>query len=117
MLTSNEIIDLYGQPNSSLLRAELIVLSACNTGQGQVTSDGVIGLSRSFFAVGVPSVIVSLWKVPDAPTAFLMTEFYRNFLERQQDKAQALRQAILKTMRKHPNPRDWAAFTLIGEAE
>jgi len=65
----------------------------------------------------VPSVIVSLWKVPDESTAFLMTEFYRNWRDRNLDKAQALRQAMLTTRDKHPHPLDWAAFTLIGEAE
>ena len=98
------------------LNAELVVLSACDTGRGRVTGDGVVGLSRAFIAGGVPSVIVSLWAVPDAPTANLMSEFYRN-LQQKSDKAQALRQAMLVTMKQHPNPRDWAAFTLIGEAD
>ncbi|MEW6495485.1 MAG: CHAT domain-containing protein, partial [Cyanobacteriota bacterium] len=98
------------------LNAELVVLSACNTGRGKITGDGVIGLSRSFISAGVPSVIVSLWAVPDAPTAFLMTEFYNN-LQNNPDKAIALRQAMLTTMQQHPNPRAWAAFTLIGEAQ
>lgn len=110
LLTANEILDLK-------LNAELVVLSACDTGRGRITGDGVIGLSRSLISAGVPSVMVSLWSVPDAPTAELMTEFYRNWLSRKQDKAQALRQAMLTTMKKHPNPKDWAAFTLIGEAK
>ncbi|MDZ8185772.1 MAG: CHAT domain-containing tetratricopeptide repeat protein [Nostoc sp. ChiSLP02] len=110
LLTANEILDLN-------LNAELIVLSACDTGRGKITGDGVIGLSRSLITAGTPSVIVSLWSVPDAPTAQLMSEFYRNWLSRKLDKAQALRQAMLTTMKNHPNPKDWAAFTLIGEAE
>lgn len=108
-LTASEIINLR-------LNAELIVLSACHTGQGDITGDGVIGLSRSLIAAGVPSAIVSLWAVPDAPTSLLMTEFYR-YLQQNSNKAQALRNAMLTTMKQHPNPRDWAAFTLIGEAE
>jgi CHAT domain-containing protein len=60
---------------------------------------------------------VSLWSIPDAPTASLMTEFYTNIQQRKLDKAQALRQAMLTTMKTHPNPINWAAFTLIGEAE
>jgi CHAT domain-containing protein len=91
-------------------------LSACDTGRGRITGDGVIGLSRSFISAGVPSVIVSLWSVPDAPTAFLMTEFYQNF-QKNPDKAQALRQAMLTTLKQHPNPKNWAAFTLIGESQ
>jgi CHAT domain-containing protein len=98
------------------LNAELVVLSACDTGRGRITGDGVIGLSRSLISAGVPSVIVSLWSVPDAPTASLMTEFYRQ-LQQNPDKATALRQAMLTTMKQHPNPKHWAAFTLIGEAE
>ena len=93
-----------------------MVLSACDTGRGRISGDGVIGLSRSLISAGVPSVLVSLWSVPDAPTEQLMTEFYQN-QQKNPDKAQALRQAMLKIMKKHPNPRDWAAFTLIGEAE
>ncbi|MDF5729082.1 MAG: CHAT domain-containing tetratricopeptide repeat protein, partial [Rhizonema sp. PD38] len=60
LLTASEILDLK-------LNAELVVLSACDTGEGRLTGDGVIGLSRSIIAAGVPSVIVSLWSIPDAP--------------------------------------------------
>lgn len=98
------------------LQAELVVLSACDTGRGRLTGDGVIGLSRAFIGAGVPSIVVSLWVVPDAPTAELMTEFYEQ-LAQGQDKAQSLRLAMLKTMAEYPDPRNWAAFTLIGEAE
>jgi CHAT domain-containing protein/tetratricopeptide (TPR) repeat protein len=108
-LTADEILDLK-------LNAELVVLSACDTGRGRLTGDGVIGLSRSFIAAGVPSLVVSLWAVPDAPTAFLMTAFYQN-LTQAPDKAQALRRAMLDTLKQYPDPKDWAAFTLIGEAE
>ena len=112
LLTADEILNLK-------LNAELVVLSACDTGRGRITGDGVIGLSRSLITAGVPSIIVSLWSVPDAPTASLMTEFYRNWQEKKLDKAQALRQAMLTIMkdRKYQNPKNWAAFTLIGEAE
>lgn len=109
LLTAEEILDLR-------FNAELVVLSACDTGRGRITGDGVIGLSRSLMSAGVPSVIVSLWQVPDAPTASLMTEFYQN-LQKTPDKAAALRSAMLSTMKQHPNPKDWGAFTLIGEAE
>ena len=109
LLTAEEIFDMK-------LQASLVVLSACNTGEGRITGDGVIGLSRALISAGVPSVIVSLWAVPDAPTAELMRSFYQN-LQQNPNKAQALRQAMLTTMKTHSNPRDWAAFTLIGEAE
>lgn len=108
-LTASEILNLK-------LSAELIVLSACDTGKGEITGDGVLGLSRALILAGVPSAIVSLWSIPDAPTAFLMTQFYRQ-MQHNPDKAQALRQAMLATLKLYPNPRNWAAFTLIGEAE
>ncbi len=110
LLTSAEILAELD------LNAELVVLSACDTGLGTITGDGVIGLSRALITAGTPSVIVSLWSVPDAPTAELMTEFYRQ-MQQGQDKAQALRQAMLQTMKTNPSPVDWAAFTLIGSAE
>jgi CHAT domain-containing protein/tetratricopeptide (TPR) repeat protein len=109
LLTSTEILQME-------LQADLVVLSACDTGRGRITGDGVIGLSRSFIAAGVPSVIVSLWAVPDAPTADLMRAFYDQ-LAQGETKVQALRQAMLITMQTRPDPKDWAAFTLIGNAE
>lgn len=107
-LTAKEISDMR-------LSAEMAVLSACDTGRGRVTGDGVVGLSRAFIAAGVPSVIVSLWAVPDAPTSSLMMEFYQN-LQRKPDKAWALRQATLTTLKQFPEPKDWGAFILIGES-
>lgn len=110
LLTSAEIL------NDLTLQADLVVLSACDTGRGEITGDGVLGLSRSLMAAGAPSVIVSLWSVPDAPTADLMIQFYTE-LQQGKDKAQALRQAMLTTMQAYPEPQNWAAFTLIGEAQ
>ncbi len=108
-LSAREILELK-------LNAELVVLSACHTGEGDLTGDGVIGLSRSLIAAGTPSTIVSLWAVPDDSTALLMKEFYRNF-QQNSDKAQALRQAMLATKEQYPSPYSWAAFTLIGKAD
>lgn len=107
-LTSDDILTLK-------LRAGLVVLSACDTAQGRVTDDGIIGLSRSFIAAGVPSIIVSLWSVPDIPTAFFMATFYQA-LQQRLDKAQALRHAMLATKQLYPDPLVWAAFVLLGEA-
>lgn len=111
LLTAAEISDGLN------LNAELVILSACDTGLGKITGDGVIGLSRTLIAAGAPSVIVSLWSVPDAPTAELMVNFYHYWQQEGLDKAQALRQAMLTTLKTHPEPENWAAFTLIGEAE
>ena len=105
-------VDIYNMK----LQADLVVLSACNTGLGEITSDGVIGLSRAFFNAGVPSLVVSLWNVKDNPTAPLMTEFYKN-LQTNPDKAQALRQAMLTRKKVDPDPVNWAGFMLLGQAE
>ncbi len=96
LLTYSEILDLK-------LNAELVVLSACNTGRGTLTGDGVLGLSRALISAGVSSIIVSLWLVPDVATAELMVEFYRQ-LQQNPNKGQALRQAMLMTMKMHPEP-------------
>ena len=111
-LTSGEIFDME-------LSADLVVLSACNTGRGgtdvDVTGEGVVGLSRSLSVAGVPSVLVSLWEVDDAATKVLMEEFYHNLRDQKLTKAQALRQAMLTTMKSYPDPNLWAAFMLVGE--
>jgi CHAT domain-containing protein/uncharacterized protein HemY len=110
LLTAAEILDLK-------LQADLAVLSACDTGRGKITGDGVVGLARSLMSAGVNSVVVSLWAVPDLPTAQLMTEFYRHRQTQKLDKAQALRQAMLTMIKQDPNPRNWAGFILIGQVE
>ena len=112
-LTAEEILDLD-------LQAELVVLSACNTGRGKITGDGVIGLSRSFLAAGAQSAIASLWYVPDLPTATLMIEFYQNLEENGDrlslsDRSMALRQAMLTVMETHPHPLNWAGFFLVEQ--
>jgi CHAT domain-containing protein/Tfp pilus assembly protein PilF len=109
LMTAADIFDLK-------LQADLAVLSACDTGRGKITGDGVLGLSRSLLSAGVNSVVVSLWEVPDQPTSSLMVEFYRN-LQSNPDKAKALRQAMLAQMKKTPTPNDWAAFILLGTAD
>jgi len=98
------------------LDSELVVLSGCSTGGGKITGDGVIGLSRCFMIAGVPSIIVSLWDMGVLPAKLLMTEFYEN-LARGDNRAAALRCAMLTTKARFRTPLDWAAFTIIGEVE
>lgn len=107
LLTAAEILELK-------LTAELVVLSACNTGRGKITGDGVVGLSRSFLLAGAQNTLVSLWYVPDLATSTLMTDFYRQ-LQNDPNKPQALRKAILNTMQTYPSPREWGAFMLVGQ--
>jgi len=99
------------------LQAELVVLSACETGLGRTLSgEGVIGLTRAFMSAGARSVAVSLWQVADASTAELMVGFYRH-LEREGDKAESLRRAKLEMIEagRYAHPYFWASFVLSGE--
>jgi CHAT domain-containing protein/tetratricopeptide (TPR) repeat protein len=81
-------------------KVELVVLSACDTGRGQVAGgEGVLGLQRAFQLAGARAVVASLWKVPDAATRVLMAEFYQNLWEKKLPKLEALRQAQLTLLR------------------
>jgi len=101
------------------LSAELVVLSACQTGVGkEVKGEGLVALTRGFMYAGTRRVIASLWKVDDAATAALMQNFYRFLLQEGRSPADALRQAQLKIMRQNrrwSSPYYWAAFLLQGE--
>jgi len=97
------------------LPADLVVLSACQTGLGLVSGDGVIGLSRALLIAGARTVLVSLWNVDDAATGELMRHFYEHYLATD-NKAAALRHAMT-TFLANPataDPHLWAAFYLIG---
>ena len=98
------------------LRAESVVLSACNTGSGSISkAEGVMSLGRAFLAAGSSSVIVSLWQVHDESTALLMKEFYRNVLEgKRKDVALASARATLFAQG-YRQPFFWAPFIVIGE--
>lgn len=101
--------DLY----SMRLNADLVTLSACETGLGKVSNgDDVVGLTRGFLYAGSNSIGASLWEVDDLATSLLMTEFYANL--KRGDKREALRQAQLATKAKYPHPYYWAAFQLTG---
>jgi CHAT domain-containing protein len=95
------------------LRAGVVVLSACNTGRGDITGEGVSGLASAFLSAGAGSVVVALWDVPDQSTELLMTEFYHS-LHAGSGTAPALREAMLKTRARTPSPRAWAGFELLG---
>lgn len=105
------------------LHAELAVLSACETARGRVGSgEGMIGFSWAMFIAGVPSIVVSQWKVESAGTRDLMVNFHRGLLaepttKRTTTKTAALRQAALKLL-KNPetsHPFYWAGFVLVGD--
>jgi CHAT domain-containing protein/tetratricopeptide (TPR) repeat protein len=100
------------------LPADLVVLSACNTGLGKdVKGEGLVGLVRGFMHAGSTRVVASLWKVDDDATAELMTRFYREMLEEKKSPAAALREAQVTMWRQRHwhAPYYWAAFVLQGE--
>jgi tetratricopeptide (TPR) repeat protein/CHAT domain-containing protein len=124
----------------NLDRAELVVLSACDTGRGRVAGgEGVLGLQRAFQVAGARTVVASLWQVPDTATQALMTQFYRNLWEKRMGKLEALRESqlwLLKEGWRHSelnlrsglvrpdvklkegdavSPFFWAAFVLSGD--
>ena len=102
------------------LKADLAVLSACETARGRMAAgEGMIGLSWAMFIAGVPSIVVSQWKVESAGTRELMLNFHRGLISPtpKMTKSEALRQAALKLM-KNPetnHPFYWAGFILVGE--
>lgn len=122
------MVNEQGQPEDGFLQlhdiyslkldAELVVLSACNTGLGKdVRGEGLVGLTRGFMYAGSSSVVASLWKVDDSASAELMTHFYKAMFEDDLPPAAALRFAK-ETMWKQKHwhsPYYWSAFVLQGE--
>ncbi len=104
-----------GELYSMRLNADLVTLSACETGLGKIANgDDVVGLTRGFLYAGSRSIVASLWKVDDEATAYLMTRFYSAL--KGTSKREALRLAQIETRKKYPHPYYWAAFQLTGEA-
>lgn len=91
---------------------DLVVLSACQTGLGEITSEGVFGLQRAFKKAGVQTLIMSLWRVDDNATSLMMQTFYEHLLSgHSKREAFAIAQQAVKE--KHPNPYYWAAFIML----
>jgi CHAT domain-containing protein len=117
----NGVLTALEAGNLNLRGTELVVLSACNTGQGDVMNgEGVFGLRRALEEAGAQSVLMSLWSVPDKETLALMKRFYAKWLSGTEIH-QALKEAQLEmraTVRKSHNGQDlpyyWGAFVLVG---
>src|SRR6185503_1848503 len=122
------LVDRQGKPQNGFLRlhevynlnlpAELVVLSACQTGLGKdVKGEGLVGLTRGFMYAGAARVMASLWQVDDLATAELMKLFYANMLGDGMRPAAALRDAQVEMWKQKQwrAPYYWAGFTLQGE--
>jgi CHAT domain-containing protein len=116
LLTAEKILGL------KLRNTNLVVLSACETGLGEVKNgEGVYGLRRAFSQAGAKGIVMSMWSVPDEETKELMVNFYKNIAAGKIPPSQALRQAALKQKQicqeryGHTNPLFWGAFVYLGE--
>jgi CHAT domain-containing protein/tetratricopeptide (TPR) repeat protein len=109
LLTAEDVSGL------DLLGTDLVVLSACETGLGEVhTGEGVFGLQRAFVLAGARTLVMSLWNVPDDATQVLMVNFYERLL-RGESRAAALRAAQDDLRRQYPDPFYWGAFVCLGD--
>ncbi|MGH8058632.1 MAG: CHAT domain-containing protein, partial [Candidatus Entotheonellia bacterium] len=122
------LVDEQGKPQDGFLRlhevynlnlpAELVVLSACQTGLGkEIKGEGLVGLTRGFMYAGAKRVLASLWNVNDSVTADFMKRFYQGMFIKGLSPAAALRATQVETWKRKPwrSPYYWAAFVLQGE--
>lgn len=93
---------------------DLVVLSACQTGLGEITSEGVFGLQRAFKKAGVQTLIMSLWKVDDDATRLMMETFYNEWLSgKSKHEAFAIAQQTVRNNKRYKNPYYWASFIML----
>lgn len=100
--------------NMNLGNVDMVVMSACESGLGETSGEGVFGLQRGFKLAGANTLLMSLWKVDDTATKQLMTEFYRNYLSgKSKQQSLKLAQQKLRNSSEYSDPEYWAAFILL----
>jgi len=108
------ILTAYEISQMNLSNTELVVLSACETGLGDISgNEGVYGLQRAFKIAGAKYLIMSLWQVPDQETSVFMTAFYRHWLEGKKSIPDAFRATQRDLRERFVNPYQWAGFVLV----
>jgi CHAT domain-containing protein len=114
----NGLVTALEVASMNLWGTQLVVLSACETGRGDVSNlgQGVYGLRRAVMVAGAQTLLTSLWKVDDKATRDLMKRYYSNLLKGS-GRAEAMREAALFVRKKHPHPYYWAPFIAIGRSE
>lgn len=107
ILTANNIARL------DLSNTDMVVLSACQTGQGNATAEGLYGLQRAFKKAGVGTMVMTLWSVSDKVATEFMIKFYESLVENDWDKHKAFEQTKSYIRTQHPDPYHWAAFVML----
>ena len=107
VLTANDIVRV------DLSETDMVVLSACQSGQGNATDEGLYGLQRAFKKAGVGTIVMTLWSVSDKVATEFMIKFYEALAENDWDKHKAFEQAKSLIRKEYPNPYHWAAFVML----
>lgn len=112
--TEDGILTAFEAQNLNLDKTELVILSACETGKGELKSgEGVYGLQRAFRVAGTKKLIMSLWKVDDEATQIMMTNFYTNWINTK-DLQKSFKNAQNQVKKKYKDPYYWGAFIMVG---